>query len=201
MGQTAEERMTTEIAGTRENLSRDVDALYDKVSPSRVVERRKAAVRGRLSGVRDKVMGTTQGATGSVGGTAQQAVTTVQRQTQGSPLAAGLVAFGAGMVASALIPASEKEARATQRLTEAAKGSGIVEEAKSVGQEVGQNLKDKAAEAAQEVKASAQDSAQTVREEGQSAAQTVKEEAQPGSSTDPVGGTGHGPTGTRSSTY
>lgn len=195
MGQATEERMTTEIAGTRQDLTRDVDALYDKVSPGRIVERRKEAVRGRLSTLKDSVMGTAQGAGGSAQGAAgsvkdatsgaagavadnaQSAVGAVQRQAQGSPLAAGLVAFGAGMVISALIPASEKEAQAAQRLTEAVKDSPVLDEAKAAGQEIGQNLKESATEAVQEVKVSAQDSASTVKDEGQSAAQSVKDEA------------------------
>jgi gas vesicle protein len=191
--------MTEEIAGTRENLSRDVDALYDKVSPGRVVERKKAAVRGRLSTVKDSVMGSAQsvggsaqGAAGSVTGsvsgaassavgtvqdTAHSAVGTVQSQTQGSPIAAGLMAFGAGMVISALIPASKAEAQAAQQLTEAVKDSPIMDQAKSVGQEMGQHLKETAQEAAQEVKGTAQEAAQNVKDEGQSAAQNVKQEA------------------------
>lgn len=198
MGQGTEEQLTGQIADTRQDLSRDVDALYDKVSPGRMVERRKEAVRGRLSGFKDSVMGsagsaggTAQGAAGSVkdtaanatsavAGTAQSAVGTIERQTQGAPLAAGMVAFGAGMVISALIPASEKETQAAQRLTEAVQDSPIVDEAKAVGQEIGDNLKESATQAAQEVKASAQDSAASLKEEGQSSAQTVKEEA-PGS--------------------
>ncbi|UMG92434.1 DUF3618 domain-containing protein [Nocardioides sp. TF02-7] len=171
MGQAAEERMTEEIATTRESLTRDVDALYDKVSPGRVVERRKAAARDRVSSLKDRVMGTArsaqdsaQGAAGSVtgsasdavsnvGGTAQQAAGAVHRQTVGSPLAAGLVAFGAGMVISALIPASEKESQAAQRLVDTAKehGQPVVDEAKAVGQDVGQSLKDKATEAAEDL--------------------------------------------------
>ena len=195
MGQGTEEQLTTQIAGTREDLSRDVDALYDKVSPGRIVGRRKEAVRGRLSTVKDSVMGSAQSAGGSaqgaagsvkdtassattaVGDTAQSAVGTIQRQTQGAPLAAGMVAFGAGMIISALVPASEKEAQAAQRLTEAVKDSPVADEVKAAGQEVGQNLKDSAMEAVQEVKSSAQDSAATVKDESQSAAQTVKQEA------------------------
>ena len=194
MGQGTEEQLTGQIADTRQDLSRDVDALYDKVSPGRIVERRKEAVRGRLSSFKDSVMGsagsagssaqgavgsvkdTASGATSAVAGTAQSAVGTIERQTRGAPLAAGMVAFGAGMIVSALIPASEKEAQAAQRLTEAAKDSPIVDEAKAVGQQVGQHLKESAAEAAQEVKSSAQDSAATLKDEGQSSAQTVKDE-------------------------
>ena len=35
----------------------DLDALQDKVSPSAIIERRKAATRSRLAGVKDSVMG------------------------------------------------------------------------------------------------------------------------------------------------
>ena len=195
MGQGTEEQLTGQIADTRRGLSRDVDALYDKVSPGRMVERRKEAVRGRLSTVKDSVMGsagsagdsaqsavgsvkdTASSATTAVAGTAQSAVSAVERQTQGAPLAAGMVAFGAGMVISALIPASEKEAEAAQRLTEAVKDSPLVDEATAVGQEIGDNLKESATQATQEVKSGAQDSAATLKDEGKSSAQTVKEEA------------------------
>jgi F0F1-type ATP synthase membrane subunit b/b' len=116
-----------------------------------------------------------------VTGTAQQAVQTVGQQTAGAPIAAGLVAFGAGMIISALMPASDKEVQVAQRLTEAAQDSGVVEEARSVGKHVGEQLKEQATEAVQEVRSTAQDAAQTVAQEGQSAAQSVKEDA-PGTS-------------------
>lgn len=195
MGQAPEERMTAEIAGTREHLSRDVDALYDKVSPGRMVERRKQAARTKLSSLKDSVMGSAESAGGSaqgvaasardtastattaVTGTAQSAVGTIERRTQGAPLAAGLVAFGAGMVVSALIPASEKEAQASQRIADAVKESPVLDEAKAAGQEIGEHLKESATQAAQEVRSSAEESVATVKEEGQSAAQSVKDEA------------------------
>ncbi|HWI43281.1 MAG TPA: DUF3618 domain-containing protein [Nocardioides sp.] len=180
--------MTTEIADTRENLSRDVDALYDKVSPQRIVDRRKEAVRGRLSSMKDSVMGTASGAgdsahsaahgaVDSVTGTAGSAVGAVRHQAEGSPLAAGLVAFGAGVVLSALVPASKAETQAAQRITEAAKDSSLMDEAKAVGQQVGQDLKESATQAVQEVKDTAQESAENVKAEGQSAAASVKDEA------------------------
>lgn len=198
MGQGTEEQLTRDIEARRADLSRDLDALTDKVSPSQIVERRKEATRSKMRSVKDRIMGsadsTRQGfssagsnATSSVSDAASGAadtvtgaVDTVQRQAEGNPLAAGLVAFGAGWLVSSLLPASEKEARAAQQVVEAAKehGQPLVEEAKSVGQDMGEQLKESAAEAAQQVKATAQDSAETVKQEGQSSAQTVKEEGQ-----------------------
>jgi hypothetical protein len=195
MGTTAEERMTTEIDRTRQDLSRDVDALYDKVSPGRVMERRKAAVRGRVSSLRDSVMGSAQQATGSAQGAAHgmaesasgaasavqhsagDAVHAIERRAEGSPLGAGLVAFGAGMVIAALIPPSQKEAELAGQLTDAVKSSPLVDEAKAAGQEIGENLKQTAADAAQEVKQTAQDAAQQVSGEGQDAARHVRDDA------------------------
>lgn len=199
MGQDTEGLTTTptDIDATRANLSRDIDELTDKVSPGRVVERRKQAAKGRLGSVRDKVMGAVptngsgssgggvgskvSGAAGSVSDSAGGAVDAIGSKAQGNPLAAGLVAFGAGMLISALIPASEKEAEVAQRAVDAAKehGQPVLDDAKSVGQQMGQELKDSAAESAQQVKETAQDSVENVKQEGQSSAQTVKEQASP----------------------
>ena len=118
---------------------------------------------------------------GSVSDSASSTVDTLAERAQGNPLAAGLVAFGAGMVISALLPASEKETRLAHQAVEAAKehGQPVLEEAKSVGQQVGADLKDSAVESAQQVKDTAQESVATVKAEGQSSAQTVKDDATP----------------------
>ena len=203
MGQNTEELTTTpaDIAATRENLSRDIDELTDKVNPARVVDRRKEAARSRLGSVKEKVMGSApstssrtssngsglggsvSGAKDSVADTASGALGAVESKTQGNPLAAGLVAFGAGMLISALIPPSEKEAQAAQRAVEAAKehGQPLLDEAKSVGQQMSQDLKESATQSAEQVKATAQDSVDNVKQEGQSSAQNVKAEAKPSS--------------------
>jgi gas vesicle protein len=199
MGQDTEGLTTTpaDIDATRANLSRDIDELTDKVSPGRVVERRKEAAKGRIGSVRDKVMGSvpTSGSGGSGGGVGSKvsdaagsvsdsaggALDAVGSKAQGNPLAAGLVAFGAGMLISALIPASEKEAEVAQRAVDAAKehGQPVVDEAKSVGQQMGQELKDSAVESAQQVKDTAAESVENVKQEGQSSARTVKDQASP----------------------
>jgi ElaB/YqjD/DUF883 family membrane-anchored ribosome-binding protein len=194
MGQDTEGLSTTpqDIESTRDNLSRDIDELTDKISPSRVMERRKQAARGRLGSLRDNVMGSASSAkdtvtsagsstTSGASDAASGAVDAIGSKAQGNPLAAGLIAFGAGMLISALIPASEKEADLAGRAVDAAKehGQPVMDEVKSVGQDMGQDLKDSAVEAAQQVKATAQEGAQNVKQEGQSSAQTVKEQAKP----------------------
>jgi len=188
MGQSTEE-LSSQIEQTRERMAGNLDTLQDRVSPSAIVERRKQAARDRLSSVKDKVMGSAQSAKGSVAsaatsatsgasGVGSKAASTAQDQLQGAPLAAGLVAFGAGVVLASLLPASRMEAEAAHRVVETAKDhQDKLEDVRSAGQEVLQNLKDTAQDAAQQVKESAQDSAQTVKEQGQSSAQSVKDQA------------------------
>jgi len=189
MGTNTEELSTTpeDIEATRANLSRDIDELTDKVSPGRVVQRRKEAARNRFGSLRDKVMGSAavpssegnrlSSAGQSVGSSASGAVDTLQHKTEGNPIAAGLLAFGAGMLLSALLPASEKEAEAASRAVEAAKRHGVVDEAKAVGQDMASDLKDSATQSAREVAESAKDSADKVKQEGQSSAQNVRDDA------------------------
>ena len=120
MGQDTEELSTTpaDIESTRDNLSRDIDELTDKISPSRVMERRKQAARGRLGSLRDSLMGSASSArdsvssagtsttssvssaSGAASSAATGAVDAIGSKAQGNPLAAGLVAFGAGMLLS-----------------------------------------------------------------------------------------------------
>ncbi len=184
MGQNTEE-LTGNIDQTRRNLSQDVDELNDKVNPTRVMERRKVAARSRVGRLREKVMGSAEHARNRVPSptdSAHGALGALEERTEGNPLAAGLVAFGAGMLLSSLLPASEAETRAAQRAVDAARDSGVVDEARStgqdIGQDIGQHLKESAVDRTQDMRASAQDSAQTVKEEGRSSAQTVQEDAQ-----------------------
>ena len=181
MGQSAEE-LTSQIEDTRDRMAGNLDTLQDRVSPAAIVERRKQAARDRVSSVKDKVMGSAQSAkdsvTSSASGAGDSVTSTAQQQFQGAPLAAGLVAFGAGVVLASLLPASRVEAEAAHRVVETAKDhQGVLDDVKSAGQGIVDNLKDSATEAAQQIKESARDSAQTVKDEGQSSAESVRDQA------------------------
>ena len=182
MGQSTEE-LTSQIEDTRQRMASDLDTLQDRVSPSAIVERRKRAVRGGISSIKDKVMGTAQSATDSVSegvsGTGSSVASTAQERFEGAPLAAGVVAFGAGVVLASLVPASRVEAEAAHRVVETAKEKGqpLLDEARAVGEEVAANVKESAVDSAQQIKDSAQESAQTVQDEAQSSAGTVRERA------------------------
>jgi hypothetical protein len=175
MGQSAEE-LTAQIAQTRGSLSNDLDELQDKVSPSAIVDRQKAAARERVSGVRDKVMGHAQDASDSMGSATSGAAATAQDHYLGAPLAAGLAAFGLGMVVAALIPASKVETRAAVQVVDTAKTQAqpLVEEAKSAAADIGAHLKDQAVDAVGSVKDTATEAASTVQEEGSTSVDEVR---------------------------
>src|SRR5215218_1822057 len=198
-----------QIEDTRRELSYDVDALNEKVNPARVMDRRVTAAKGRMTNLKEKVMGSAHdtrsqahgmasNAAGSVQGTAsnmagsvqsaastavdtvQQAPDTIVRQTQGNPLAAGMIAFGVGWLVSSLLPASQKEQELAQQAESAVREhkDALLEPAKQAAQEIGEQLKPAAQQAAESVKATAQDAATTVTEEGKSAAADVQGQAQ-----------------------
>jgi Protein of unknown function (DUF3618) len=182
MGQTTEE-LNSDIAGTRQELASDLDALQGRVSPQAIIDRRKAAARSRLQAVRSKVMGSIgsgssdgAGAVHRARGATGDAAQTAQEKVEGSPLAAGAMAFAAGMVIAGLLPATDAEAEASRRIMDTAREQGgpVMESAKSAGQHIASGLQDSAGQAAQQVAESAKSSARTVKEEGAASAERAK---------------------------
>jgi Protein of unknown function (DUF3618) len=137
--------------------------------------------------VADGISGTAQSAASTVSDTAstvqgavQEAPQAIVRQTRGNPLAAGLIAFGAGWLVSSLLPASQRE----QELAEQAKqraselGQPIAQAAKEAASDMKDNLQEPAQQAVESVRTSAADAGRTVTEQGRTAAQDVRGRAQ-----------------------
>jgi hypothetical protein len=187
-----------QIEDTRANLSYEVDALNEKVNPTRVVDRRVGKAKTTVTGLKERVFGAAQdkgaqmgSATSNVTGSAQQAAhsaadtvqgaassavsavqsapDTIQRQAQGNPLAAGLIAFGVGWLVSSLLPTSEKEKQ-------------LAQQAETAVREHSQPLVDQAKNVAQEIgdnlKPAAQDAVESVKSTAQEGVQQVKSEGQ-----------------------
>ncbi|WBB66896.1 DUF3618 domain-containing protein [Micromonospora sp. WMMD812] len=203
------DQIRREIEATRNSLSSDVDALAYKVSPSRIVDDRKRRARTALQNVRDKVMGTasdlghgTGHAAHSVGDRASSAASTVsdaahsaastvsdaahraphviRQKSEGNPLAAGLIAFGVGWLASSLIPATRREQQVATQVKEKASehGGAVREKLTEVAGELKEELREPAQHATRSVKATAQDAVDAVKDDTRSAAQDVKDQAQ-----------------------
>jgi gas vesicle protein len=192
MGQSTRE-LRRDIEDTRDHLGATLDELGDRVSPRKVVHRRTQRVKDKIGSIRDSVMGTVSSAedsvqsgahavaeqassaAGAVVQEARQAPEQVLHTTQGNPLAAGLVAFGVGMVVASLIPPSEPERRAATAVTE--RLEPLKDQALELGSEMKDAVQGAAREAVDEVKTTARDAAGEVGDAAQSAASDIKDEA------------------------
>ena len=179
-----------DIEQTRQRLGYDVDAVADKVTPSHIAHRQTERVRGAVSGVKDRIMGTAEdttdslsdaadsarGALSNAGDSMGQAKQKVTRKAQGNPLAAGLIAFGAGLLVSSLIPPSQTEQELAQTVKE--KAEPVTQQLSDAASEAASHLKQPAQEAVQSVKETATESAQNVKQEAQDQGASVQDRAQ-----------------------
>jgi cell division septum initiation protein DivIVA len=203
------DQIRSSIEQTQQNLSADVDALTQKISPSQIVNRRVTQTRSAVTSLKDSIMGSTSDATSAIGETAGAAAGSARdaaasakdtlaakassaadltssapeqarRRTRGNPLAAGLVAFGAGWLLSSLLPATAPEQQAAAQIKDLAveKGKPVAQELGQAGQEAAQQLRESAQQRAQSVKDTAADAASAVAGEAQSQASDVTSHAQ-----------------------
>ena len=173
------DRIRADIERTRRNLSADVDTLAREANPTTIAKRKVGRMTSAVGGVRDRVMGSAQDAGSSLADAqssaadaAQSAPRAVRRHTQGNPLAAGLIAFGAGLLVASMLPASKREQEAALAVKE--KAEPLTQELTDVAKDAAQNLKEPAQNATQAVKETVTEAADTVKAEGTSAAQDVQ---------------------------
>jgi ElaB/YqjD/DUF883 family membrane-anchored ribosome-binding protein len=193
------ERLRRDIERTQRNLSTDVNLLAEKVTPGQIVNRRVDRARRTMTSLRDKVMGTTtdtmsttsdrvggaatsvahgaSDAAHAVGEAVSETPAAVRRGTEGNPLAAGLIAFGAGWLVSSLMPASRKEQQLAGQAKDWAREHAQPVVAEQAGQ-LRENLREPAQHAVEEVRTTATDAASTVADETRTAASDTAQRAQ-----------------------
>jgi len=203
MGQSAEE-VREDIERVRGDLGDTLDAIGDRVSPRRMVQRRTGRVRDRFTSLRETVMGSAEygraaitdraggltssgkdgahaltdrlgSAASTVGEQASEAPQIVRRQTQGNPIAAGLVAFGGGLLLASILPATEPERQVGQALKERAEP--LKEQAQAAAQEMKDSLQDTARGAAEHVMERAQEATSEIKQEAKGTTDSVKDKA------------------------
>jgi len=176
------DQIRADIERTRSALGSDVDALADKVTPSKIVDREKQKAKNALGSVKDRVFGVAADASdhasdalGSAGDALTSAPQRAVAKAEGAPIAVGLIAFGAGLLVSALLPASTKERELASNLKDAAQP--IVEDVTDAAKEAAEHLKEPAADAFAAVKDQATDAAQQVKSDATGAVDDVKDDA------------------------
>jgi ElaB/YqjD/DUF883 family membrane-anchored ribosome-binding protein len=163
-----EAALRSEIDDSRARLGQTADAIGDKVLPGRIIERQKESAASSLRGLRDRVMGTAESAGHGISDTASSTVGQVKHapdalahRTEGSPLVAGAVAFGIGLLAAAVFKPTEPERQAVEKLADAAPDlRSKVEEA---GEGLASSVKEHASEATEELKSTVAESASAVK--------------------------------------
>ena len=181
MGQSPEE-LKQEIETTRGDLGETLDAIGDRVSPGRMIERRTNRVRQGVGGLRDRIMGfvdeTTTSATDRVGSTVdtiREAPSAGRASTQGHPMVAGALAFGIGFLIAAVLPRTKAEEQAAMQLAD--RVEPLKQELTEAGHDVAQSLADPALETAHELKGAAKSGAQEVTDQIQDATESTKQAA------------------------
>jgi len=169
-------------------MSETLEAIGDRVSPERMIERRKAVVgqgfrrakntimgspdyqEPKLARMRDRAGETLQSAAESV----QHAPERLADQTRGNPMAAGMVMFGAGALIASIFPETQTE----QRLVDAAQPQiqHAAEGLKDAGRELADEAKQHGQEAAGEVRAAGTEAVENVKTQAQESAQQVKQD-------------------------
>jgi ElaB/YqjD/DUF883 family membrane-anchored ribosome-binding protein len=174
MGQSPEE-LKQDVESTRAELSDTLDAIGDRVSPGRMIERRKNRMRQGMDTVRERIMGVSHDTAGSAKEKLSSTMDTVRdlpdvgrQQTQGHPLVAGALAFGVGFLVAAVIPRTEAEEQMAPQLADTVEP--LKQQVTQAGQQVAQQLKEPAQQAATELKETAKEGAQEVAQQAKEGA-------------------------------
>lgn len=155
-----------QMTGTREKVRNRVMGSHDDNSGGGGGGGRGQQAREQLSDVREEAAHR-----------AQEGTEQARRQVQGNPLAAGLVAFGAGALASSLLPSSKREQQVTRQLRERAE-EPLRTELQEVGEHVQEGFREQAQERVKEVGKEAVKAAARTGSEAQDSAKRVKDDAQ-----------------------
>jgi hypothetical protein len=175
------------IEQTRASLSEDVNRLGDKVSPGRVVSRRVDRMKGSMSSLRDRVMGSSDEGSGVRGATS-----TLSGAASSVGNAASSVGDAASSVGDAASSVGDAASNAPQAVRRQAQGNPLAAGLVAFGvgwllasmapatdaeRQVAQQAEDKARELGEPVKQQAQEIAQNLKEPAQQAVDEVRSTA------------------------
>jgi hypothetical protein len=184
------EAARAQIERSRADLAATADDLHDRLSPrqaaGRQVAKASSRVRQAASTTKRVVIGVpleqVQQVAARVGETAgglsdttaaglTGASTRLQQTAEGNPLAAGVVAFGLGLLAATVFPPSATERQAASSI--GGQLAPVTEHLQQAAQDVTGAVRESAQEAAQQVQETASDATQSLAQQSKSAATEV----------------------------
>lgn len=97
----------------------------------------------------------------------------IRQQTRGNPMAAGLIAFGGGLLLGTILPETRTEHDIARRVEPSV--STAVAQARDVGRDVMEDVKEGAEHAMEEVKETASDAGQHLKDDARDAAERTRD--------------------------
>ncbi|MBQ0893561.1 DUF3618 domain-containing protein [Micromonospora sp. U56] len=171
----------------RGRLSRMVDAIMGNARHARDVAsqqasgvtQRASATTHRLSDTTQHLTGTAQQGAATAGDRARGLTHASRERAEGNPLAAGLIAFGVGALASSLLPPSRKERELAERAKHQAMehSDQFKQQASGMMHGVQDNLREPVQQATEQVRSTAAQGVASVRDTGVGEAQHIREDA------------------------
>ncbi|GGI06887.1 DUF3618 domain-containing protein [Egicoccus halophilus] len=179
--QRIKERQTEKVRG---KFQRAKDAVMGNTPDSDEVKGRAQGMaddaKDRAQGMADDAKGRAQGLADSASGTLhdaseaiQQSPQRVEQATRGNPLAAGLIAFGAGALLGSLLPATRAEEELAGELRDTFEDP-VRQQLQGAGQEMKDDLQEHAQQAVEDTKQSAQQAVDRTKSQAQGAADQVQ---------------------------
>jgi uncharacterized protein YjbJ (UPF0337 family) len=135
-------------------------------------------IRGSVSaagGQAQDLTGRASDAASSAADQLREAPEALRENVQGNPLAAGLIAFGGGLLLGSILPPTAAEKRMASSMAENLEP--VVGQAMGAAEELKSGMQETVRDAAEEVKEHAKGAAQEIKEEARGAAQDVKDQA------------------------
>lgn len=169
------DELREDIEERRDRIGHTVDQIENRVSPSRVAARTSHKMSRRMSEWKERIMGNDStddptsggngGALSEAGRMVSDAPETIRRTTTGNPMAAGLVAFGGGLLVGSMFPETAAERRAVKQMEPALRQG--MPEVQEMGRHAVDDVKDAVRESAEEMKEMAAESGQRLRSDVQ----------------------------------
>lgn len=162
-----------DMESRRASISHTIDELENRVHPGRVTARGKYRVRQQVTSWKDNIMGAADDGTGrmkdrmsGMADTAGQAPQQMVSKAKGNPLAAGLIAVGAGAIIGGLLPTTRQEERMVEDMQPDL--NRAASEVREAGMSMAEDVKESVSESVEHVKESVKSSAQEMTDQAKS---------------------------------
>ena len=173
MAQRADE-LEADIVHTREDMSTALDLVGDQMSPKQVVKGSTRRLTKWFESARDGIMGTVSDVEGHVAGQGRQVSGALASQNEGNPLAAGIIAFGVGLLVGSVLRPTKIEQQGLSAIAD--KADPAIGEAMQAAAELGHGVQKSTVEAASQVGEALKDAGQAIVDKGPA---SISEAAEP----------------------